>query len=209
MNREMAVQMAPKLRWVLSGAEAMPPDLLSELRSRLPQTHIFFGYGPTEASEHVSCTTFNPSLPPELPILVGKPIPNTHIYILDQHHELVPVGVPGHLFASGPCLARGYLKLPEKTDEAFVDNTVDPSAGPRFERMYGTGDLCRWSESGQIQILGRIDRQVCCILNAAIHSDEAMIFIHAWLLPPLADVSPANLTRQIGAQESDSHEPCL
>ncbi|KAK9840267.1 hypothetical protein WJX74_006508 [Apatococcus lobatus] len=153
-------KMAPKLRWLLSGAEAMPPDLLSELRSCLPETQIFFGYGPTEASEHVSCTTFDPSSPPQLPILVGKPIPNTHIYILDQHHELVPIGVPGHLFASGPCLAKGYMQLPDKTAEAFVENIVAPSAGPRYKRMYGTGDLCRWSESGQIQILGRIDRQI-------------------------------------------------
>ena len=152
--------MAPKLRWLLSGAEAMPPELLNELRTRLPSTHIFFGYGPTEASEHVSCATFDPREPPRLPILVGKPIPNTHIYILDQHQQLVPVGVPGHLFASGPCLAKGYMKLSRKTAEAFVENTVDPSAGPAYKRMYGTGDLCRWSESGQIQVLGRIDRQV-------------------------------------------------
>lgn len=160
LSQACALQTAPKLRWLLSGAEAIPPDLLDELFARLPNTQIFFGYGPTEASEHVSCTTFDPRNPPQLPILVGKPIPNTHVYILDQHQELVPIGVPGHLFASGPCLAKGYMKLPEKTAEAFVENTVDPSAGPRYERMYGTGDLCRWSESGHVQILGRIDRQV-------------------------------------------------
>ena len=142
----------------------MPPELLTELHSRLPSTRIFFGYGPTEASEHVSCTSFDPANPPRMPILVGEPIPNTHVYILDQHRQLVPVGVPGHLFASGPCLAKGYMNLPERTAEAFVENTVNPSAGRYYQRMYGTGDLCRWSESGQIQILGRIDRQVLLLL---------------------------------------------
>ena len=133
--------MVPSLRWLLTGAEALPVSTLETLRERLPEINMYFGYGPTEASEHISCATFRAlsSRPLQVPILVGKPIPNNHIYILDAHKHLVPVGVPGELFTSGCGLAQGYLNRPDLTSEAFMPNTVAADALGYYSRMYGTG----------------------------------------------------------------------
>jgi thioesterase domain-containing protein len=89
------------------------------------------------------------------PQAIGRPIDNTQIYILDQHNNAQPIGVPGELHIAGDGLARGYLNHPELTAERFVANPFEPGA-----RMYKTGDLARWLEDGNIQYLGRIDTQV-------------------------------------------------
>ena len=140
--------------------EPLPFELLSKLQRLLPSTKLLFAYGPTEASIYASGTIFDLSKPQAPPVLAGVPYPNTHLHILDKHLHVVPMGVPGQLYISGPCLARGYLKLPERTAEVFVHNSVTPDVGPGYERMYATGDLCRWSDSRQLQVLGRVDRQV-------------------------------------------------
>ncbi|KAK9839969.1 hypothetical protein WJX74_001268 [Apatococcus lobatus] len=153
---------APKLRWLMTGAEALPVQMMHALQERLPNISLFFGYGPTEASEHVTCKAFKHlgSNPVELPILVGPPIPQTHIYIVDAQRQLVPVGVPGELLTSGVGLARGYVNRPDLAQEAFIPNTLAKHAQGYFGRMYRTGDLARWTEHGEVQILGRVDRQV-------------------------------------------------
>ena len=76
---------APSLRWLLTGAEALPVQMMQILQKKLPNISLFFGYGPTEASEHVSCKAFKEigSRPLDIPILVGEPIPHTHVYIVD------------------------------------------------------------------------------------------------------------------------------
>ncbi|CAM9574193.1 unnamed protein product, partial [Discosporangium mesarthrocarpum] len=86
----------------------------------------------------------------------GKVIPNVKAYILDEQFQQVPVGVPGRMFVAGPTLALGYLNLPEKTAERFVP---DPFGAPG-ERMYDTGDRCRYLPSGSIEVLGRCDFMV-------------------------------------------------
>ena len=116
---------------------------LRALREHLPGSSIFFGYGPTESSEHVSCKVFSnlSSNPVEVPILVGKPIPNNDIYILDPLKQLVPVGVLGELFTSGCGLAGGYLNRQDLTDKAYMPNTVARDTSGYYARMYGTGRL--------------------------------------------------------------------
>ena len=134
--------MVPSLRWLLTGAEALPVSTLETLRERLPDINMYFGYGPTEASEHISCAIFRSlsSRPLQVPILVGKPIPNIHIYILDAHKQPVPVGDPGELFTSGCGLAQGYLNRSDLTSQAFMPNTVAADASGYYSRMYGTGE---------------------------------------------------------------------
>ncbi|KAK9840004.1 hypothetical protein WJX74_001846 [Apatococcus lobatus] len=158
----LSASTAPSLRWLLTGAEALPIQMMRTVQERLPEISLFFGYGPTEASEHVTCKAFKDlgSKPVEVPILVGPPIPHTHIYIVDAQRQLVPVGVPGELLTSGVGLARGYLNRPDLSEQAFVPNTLAKKAEGYFSRMYSTGDLAKWSEDGEVQILGRVDRQV-------------------------------------------------
>ncbi|MCX7923870.1 MAG: amino acid adenylation domain-containing protein [Clostridia bacterium] len=111
-------------------------------------------YGPSET--HVATTlTIDPlGEIPELPS-IGRPISNTRVYILDENQRLQPVGVAGELYISGDCVGRGYLNNPELTSQRFMDD-------PFFtgEKMYKTGDIARWTVSGNIEFLGRKDHQV-------------------------------------------------
>jgi acyl-coenzyme A synthetase/AMP-(fatty) acid ligase len=110
-------------------------------------------YGPTETT--VWSTTWQ--LPLEVParILVGRPIANTQIYIVDSNLEPVPVGVEGELLIGGAGVARGYLRREQLTAERFI---ADPFRGNG--RLYRTGDLARYLPDGNIELLGRIDNQV-------------------------------------------------
>jgi aspartate racemase len=108
-------------------------------------------------------TYFEPSeeeaeqLPPGRFIPIGKPLPNTRVYVLDANLEPQPVGIPGELCIGGAGVARGYLNRPELTAERFVE---DPFAGRPGARMYRTGDLARWLADGTIEFIGRSDRQL-------------------------------------------------
>lgn len=119
-------------------------------------------YGPTEAT--VTATVFVPPCDwqgANLPI--GKPLPGYEAWILDAHQS--PIGIPvndggesetGELYIGGPALARGYLNLPEQTAESFVELELNDHP----TRLYKTGDLARWSSSGDIEFGGRIDHQI-------------------------------------------------
>ncbi|WP_145336710.1 non-ribosomal peptide synthetase, partial [Paenibacillus xylanexedens] len=109
-------------------------------------------YGPTE---NTVVATSGWVVADEGVPLIGKPIQNVRIYVLNKSNQLQPVGVPGELCIAGDGLARGYLNRPELTAEKFVDNPFEPGG-----RMYRTGDLARWLPDGNLEYLGRIDEQV-------------------------------------------------
>jgi acyl carrier protein len=88
---------------------------------------------------------------------IGRPIANDEIYILDQHFQPVPVGVPGELCVGGMGLAAGYLNQPEQTAERFI---AHPFSKNESARLYRTGDLARFLPDGNVEFLGRIDQQV-------------------------------------------------
>ncbi|ASA20601.1 non-ribosomal peptide synthetase [Paenibacillus donghaensis] len=113
---------------------------------------LFNNYGPTENT--VVATSFKITEESEK-IPVGKPISNCQALILDSCNNLLPIGVSGELCISGTGLARGYVCNAPLTEEKFV-----PHPFFQGERMYRTGDLARWLPDGNIEFLGRIDRQV-------------------------------------------------
>jgi acyl carrier protein len=90
-------------------------------------------------------------------VLIGRPVSNTMVYILDQNLQPVPVGVIGELHVGGAGLAREYLNRPELTAEKYIPNPFSEEPG---ERLYRTGDLARYHPDGNIEFLGRIDHQV-------------------------------------------------
>lgn len=137
---------------VLVGGEALSAELAGRLKSMAARVTQF--YGPTETTiwstalelDHIG------SAPPP----IGRPILNTQVYVLDEDRHLLPTGVVGELYIGGAGVAKGYLNRPKLTEERFV---ADPFAGDG-SRMFRTGDLVRWTESGLLEFIGRADDQV-------------------------------------------------
>ncbi|MGW4464052.1 non-ribosomal peptide synthetase [Micromonospora sp. NPDC004704] len=146
---------------MMVGGERVPADRVAEW-NRLTggRVEFFNHYGPTEATV---CATVHVAgqpgttiaAPDELPI--GRPLPHVRVYVLDPGGRLRPVGTPGELYLGGDCLARGYLGRPELTARAFVP---DPFSGTPGARLYRTGDLAKVRADGELEFLGRVDRQL-------------------------------------------------
>jgi amino acid adenylation domain-containing protein len=131
------------------------PDHLAERLLALPHVRkVYDGYGP---SEDTTYSTWSQRLP-GVRGNIGRPLPNTRIYLLDRHLELVPPGVPGEICIAGEGLARGYLNQPVLTQQKFIRN---PLSDAPAARLYRTGDLGRQRpDSGLLEYLGRADHQV-------------------------------------------------
>jgi aspartate racemase len=111
-------------------------------------------YGPTETTVW---STVHLVASGTGPVLVGRPIANTELYVLDSEMQPVPIGVPGDLYIGGDGLARGYRNRPELTAEKFVSHPFSRKDGAR---LYNTGDLARYRADGNLEVLGRRDHQV-------------------------------------------------
>ncbi|MEU0793370.1 amino acid adenylation domain-containing protein [Amycolatopsis sp. NPDC005961] len=141
------------LRQVLTGVEPLLDAALARFEAALPGLRICFGYGPTEATLYATAH-FDPR-PSERPAPIGRPLPGSRLYLLDERLRPVPPGVVGEVFLAGDCLARGYLHRPGLTAERFVADPFAPG-----ERMYRTGDLARWLPGGEAEYAGRRDDQI-------------------------------------------------
>ncbi len=134
--------------------EELPRSLLEALRARLPGTRIVNLYGPTETTTYSTCAETTGEC--SRPVSIGHAIANTRVYLLDERHRPVPLGLPGEVYIAGEGVARGYLRRPDLTAERFLP---DPH-GPPGSRMYRTGDLARQRADGALAYLGRGDQQV-------------------------------------------------
>lgn len=148
----------PRRRLILGG-EASRLDWIERLRALAPNCKIYNHYGPTETTVGVLTNYVEPQLPSTqsgtLPL--GRPLPNSRMYILDESGQPVPVGVHGELCIGGSGVSRGYLNRQDLTDEKFIP---DPFSSDSGGRMYRTGDLVRYLPDGNIEFCGRIDHQV-------------------------------------------------
>ena len=146
------------LRYVIFGGEALEMQSLRPWFERHgdEQPRLVNMYGITETTVHV---TYRPLSKDDLNSgsVIGVPIPDLQIYILDENGQLVPIGVPGEMHVGGAGLARGYLRRPELTEQRFIPDHV---TGRKGARLYKTGDLARFLPGRDIEYLGRIDHQV-------------------------------------------------
>jgi amino acid adenylation domain-containing protein len=173
----------PTLRIITLAGEAVDPVLLEKSRELNPQLKVMIEYGPTE---NTVVTTIYRDAHPGTGVLIGKPVANIKIYILDRNGHLSPIGVSGEINILGIGIARGYLNKPALTFEKFCllrpgnKNKVPgkdhedheypmPSCPHALIPLptghsplitYHSGDLARWLHDGNIEFLGRMDHQV-------------------------------------------------
>jgi amino acid adenylation domain-containing protein len=191
------------LRTLLTGADTLhhrPPQ-------NLPFT-LVNNYGPTEctvvatsgtvATSSVSSSASANQLPS-----IGRPIDNTHVYIVNEQMQEVPAGAAGELCIAGVGLARGYRKRPDLIREKFIPNPFrskhQANGTSPFDRLYRTGDLVRLLPNGEIEFLGRIDEQIK-IRGFRIEPGE---------IAALLNEHPRVLASAVDARESGSGEKSL
>ncbi|MDB6057079.1 MAG: tycC, partial [Verrucomicrobiales bacterium] len=148
------------LRYIVFGGEALPLQSLVPWFARHgdQQPTLVNMYGITETTVHV---TYRPirqkDLDAKLGSVIGVPIPDLDLFLLDDNLQPVPDGCPGEICVGGAGVASGYLKRPELTAQRFV---ADPFSSQSHARLYRSGDLARRLPDGDLEYLGRKDQQV-------------------------------------------------
>ena len=146
------------LKQLLSGGDVLSRTHVEKALKIIGEgSSLINGYGPTENTTFTACHTITQDDLEQNSIPIGRPISHTQCYILDNDMQPVPVGVKGRLYIGGDGLSIGYLNKPELTLEKFVSS---PFAGQSDQRLYDSGDECRWLRDGTIEFIGRADRQV-------------------------------------------------
>ena len=169
------------LRAVLTGGDRLhaPPPAGTPFE-------LFNHYGPTEntvvaTAGRVPAGRFEDGTPP-----IGRPIANHRIHLADSRLQAVPTGVAGELLIGGASLARGYHGRSAATAAAFVPDPWSPASG---ERLYRTGDLARLGADGQLDFLGRLDRQVKILgFRIELGEIEAHLRRHGGVAEAVVDV---------------------
>jgi amino acid adenylation domain-containing protein len=166
---------ASSTRVLVIGGEPLMNGSLSFWQRHAPRTRLINEYGPTETV--VGCCSY------EVPegngaegaVPIGRPIANTSAYVLDSHLGPVPTRVAGELVIGGAGVGRGYVNRPDLTAARFIP---DPFSAHPGARLYKTGDLAWWLPSGNLEFLGRRDRQVK-IRGHRIELDEVEVHLSA------------------------------
>lgn len=145
------------LEQILVGGERAVPAVFDDARRTASgRLEILHCYGPTENACISTAAPIVEAPGPTVPI--GTPIEGSSAYVLDPDTlELLPVGVVGELFTGGQGVCRGYLNDTSRTAERLLP---DPYSDPPGARMYRTGDAARWTAEGQLEFVGRLDRQL-------------------------------------------------
>jgi amino acid adenylation domain-containing protein/non-ribosomal peptide synthase protein (TIGR01720 family) len=173
---EIPYNQCAALKYIYCGGESMPAKFTSQVHEKLPQATLYNVYGPTEISIDATCYTCNSdssfySMP------IGQPLCNLQVYVLDTQLQPLPIGIAGELYIGGVGIARGYVKQPQLTAECFIP---DRFSGVFGARLYKTGDRVRWLADGNLEFLGRIDRQIKVRGNRVeLNEIEAQLATHA------------------------------
>ncbi len=152
--------LAHSLRVIIFGGEALEFRMLRPWveRNGVERTQLVNMYGITETTVHVTYRKLSRNeIESERGSVIGRPIPDLSVHLLDEHGHPVPLGETGEIYVGGAGVARGYLKRPDLTAERFVPDrfSADPEA-----RLYKSGDLGKWRADYTIEYIGRNDDQV-------------------------------------------------
>ncbi|KAI1496774.1 surfactin synthetase subunit 3 [Biscogniauxia marginata] len=139
----------PNIKTVVVGGEPCPVALADEWAAA---ANFWNACGPTEISVLNTAHLHKPGIP----LTIGRPLPNTNVYLLDDDEKPVGIGKPGVMWAGGVGVSAGYINLPDLTASRFKPDKFTKDG----TMMFNTGDLGRWTEDGCIEPLGRKDDQV-------------------------------------------------
>ncbi|TDV54219.1 non-ribosomal peptide synthetase/type I polyketide synthase [Actinophytocola oryzae] len=146
------------MRLMIVGSDTWKVAEYQRLRALCgPDTRVVNSYGVSEAT--IDTTYFEgpvDELEPSRTVPIGRPFPNSAVYLLDERGEPVPAGIPGELWVGGTGVSEGYVGSQEQTAKRFVTRDLDGEP----MRLYRTGDLARWTAAGELELLGRADSQV-------------------------------------------------
>lgn len=143
------------LRQLLAGGDVLSPTHVARALASLPGCQLINGYGPTENTTFTCCYRIPRAGWEGGPVPIGTPINGTYVRLLDDDMNPVAAGQVGMLYAGGLGVASGYLGDPERTAAQFVPDPLRPDA-----KLYRTGDLARRRPDGNLDFIGRSDRQV-------------------------------------------------
>jgi len=141
------------LRYVINGGEKLPLGVMREFKG-MSRAELIHSYGPTEVT--VGATEW-PCEAAADRVLIGRPIGNTHAYVLDGRMEPLPLGVAGELYIGGVGVGRGYIGQAALTAERFVPDPFSRKVGAR---LYRTGDMVKYDGEARLEFMGRVDDQV-------------------------------------------------
>jgi amino acid adenylation domain-containing protein len=139
------------MRFVVLAGEKAKEELIKKSIRQFPGIRLINEYGPTETTVTAVASI---EMKESNPGVIGKPIFNSRIYILDRNQQPVPIGVKGEIYIGGTGLARGYLNAPQLTREKFIKNPLKKN-----DTLFRTGDMGRWQPKGEIEFSGRADQQ--------------------------------------------------
>ncbi len=146
----------PTLRLVATSGETHSRGLAQRMLATFgQQVNLYNCYGPTEATGVATIYRIANLPPGQSSIPIGHPLPNVSVYVLDRSLQPTGVGIPGDLYLAGPGVAEGYVNRPRLTAERFIRSPFDSDT-----ILYKTGDLGRWLACGELEFLGRADRQI-------------------------------------------------
>lgn len=177
----------PAVHTVIIGGEAADPELVARWKRRFDGSVRFFNtYGPTETTVTATAACLSEIEDPGASaVTIGQPLAATTAFVVDPRGRAVPLGVRGELWIGGARIAQGYYNDPELTELRFL-----PAPFGRPDRIYRTGDLVRWRPDGNLEFLGRLDRQVKVRgyriepgeieSHLVQHRDVAVAFVRLW-----------------------------
>lgn len=146
-----------RLRILLAGGDVLSPQHVNAFFQQSGGHLLVNGYGPTENTTFTCCHRMTSAVQPGAAVPIGRPISQTHVYVLDAEMHPVPIGAVGELYMGGSGLTRGYLNQPAATAERYLP---DPFSRKRGARLYRSGDLVRYRADGVLEFLGRKDHQL-------------------------------------------------